>query len=105
MTKLKEDPQRFAMKNLHSFLKECLGFSCPEELDWVSDCIRGGMSFYLEIENHARSFRLPLVLAEPVFVSEMRRGAALRSLRRINILSRLANIIEGCLDEILSGEY
>ena len=62
------------------------------------------MKYYLDVESHRRPLRLPLVLAEPDFVSELRRGPALRSLRRMFILCRVQRIVEDRLDEILTGK-
>lgn len=94
----------FCDENIKGFLQECLGNVSRKELDWLSDCFSTGMEFYLEIENQRRYLRLPLTLAEPTFLAELRRGPALRSLRRIFLLSRIQRLVEDCLDEILTGK-
>lgn len=99
---LSDERSIFNEANIKLFIGECLGVQGSKELDWLCDCVSNGMKYYLEIENQRRFFRLPLVLSEPGFVSELRRGAALRSLRRLFILSRVDRIIEDCLDDILS---
>lgn len=103
LKRLREDSEHFTDENIKTFLRECLGPSCTKELNWLCDCFSNGMKYYLEIESQRRYFRLPLVLVEPSFVSELRRGAALRSLRRLFLLCRVQRIVEDCLDEILTG--
>ena len=99
---LNNDTSSFKEDNIKTFLCECLGNSGSKELDWLCDCVSNGMKFYLEIESQRRFFRLPVVLAETAFVSELRRGAALRALRRIFILNRIERIVEDSLDDILT---
>lgn len=46
--------------------------------------------------------RMPLCLAEPSFLYDLRQGVAMRSLHRISFLSRLNSIIEEALDRTIS---
>jgi hypothetical protein len=104
LRKLRDEKKRITDDNIRAFLRECLGQSPSKELDWLCNCFSTGMEHYLEIEKQRRFFRLPLVLAEPTFVEELRRGPALRALRRIFLLCRVQRIVEDCLDEILTGK-
>ncbi len=88
--------------NVRLLLREWLGFSSAEEMNWVCDAVCTALQTQSEVENLERELRLPLIIAEPAFVAELRQGAALRSLRRIGILSRLNCFINDCLDSILS---
>jgi hypothetical protein len=100
---LKGDDAAFTFNedNIKTFLKECLGIPGSKELDWLCDCVSNGMKYYSEIESQRRSFRLPRVFTEEGFLSDLRRGAALRALRRLFILSRVERIIDDSLDGIL----
>jgi len=84
------------------FLTLCLDSPDTKELNWLGDCIFNGMKSFHDIEANRRYFRVPMILAEQSFVTELRNGAALRALRRIFTLGRLIRIIEDCLDEILT---
>ena len=99
---IKDEGSPFDETNIKRFLKLCVDASDSKELDWLGDCVTKGMEHFLEVEAQRRYLRLPMVLAEPLFVSDLRRGAALRALRRIFILGRVSRIIEECLDEILT---
>lgn len=89
--------------DLRSLLKEWLGVGCFQELDWICDAVRTALQKQSEVENLERELRLPAILTEPNFVAELRQGAALRSLRRIGILSRLNCFVNDCLDSILGA--
>jgi hypothetical protein len=93
----------FREDNMPNFLAECLGLHDSIELEWLFDCVRKGMLHYLRVEEHYRLLRMPLVIAEPTFLSNLRRGPALRSLRRISLMSRLERVIKGCLDSLVKG--
>ena len=63
------------------------------------------MQYYLEVENQRRFLRLPFILAEQNYVTDLRRGAALRSLRRIYMACRVERVIGDCVDGIIAGKY
>ena len=86
------------------FLGQCLGQANSRELNWICDCISTALKFYAEIDCGRRFLRIPLVLARENFITEIRRGPALRALRRIYMLCRLQRFIEDCLDDILAGK-
>ena len=90
--------------NLRTNLQEFLGLSSSEEVAWFSDCIVKGMQHYLEIDNNRKVLRLPFILAEESYISDLRRGAALRSLRRIHMACRVERIIRDCVDAIIAGK-
>jgi len=102
LEKLRDDPNDNNDSYLQTYLLECLGPSSLKELEWLSDCIAQGMHYYLEVENQRRFLRLPLILAEPKYVADLRKGAALRSLRRIYMSSRVERVIGDCVDDIIA---
>ncbi len=104
LQKLRDGREAFCDENLVPFLLECLGSSSFGELDWLSDCLSKGIQYYLDVEGHSRSLRLPMVLAESSYVTDIRRGPALRSLRRILLLCRVGRIVEDCLDDAIAGK-
>ena len=56
------------------------------------------------MNEHGAFVRMPLTLAEPAFLYDLRQGVAIRSLHRISFLSRLNSIIEVALDRTISGK-
>lgn len=104
LQKMKDQGNVFSDDKLKPYLRECLGQGCTRELEWLSDCLSTGMHYYLEVESHRRFLRLPMTLADSGFVTELRRGAALRSLRRIFTLCRLERFVQDCSDDILTGK-
>ena len=104
MQMLQADSEGLVDDNLRANLKEFLGPSNLVEVEWLSDCIVQGMQHYLDIDNNRRSLRLPVILAEESYISDLRRGAALRSLRRIHMACRVENIIRDCVDGIIAGK-
>ena len=62
------------------------------------------MRYYQEVEAQRVDLRMPVTLAEATFMDDLRKGKALRALRRIFIMCRIQRIVEDCLDEILSGK-
>ncbi|KAL7580211.1 hypothetical protein ACA910_012958 [Epithemia clementina (nom. ined.)] len=76
---------------------------CQSELYFIFDSISTVMEVHDKVERYERFLRMPVILAEPVFVSDLRCGGAFRALRRIWVLSQLNSFIEMILDEILTG--
>lgn len=99
---LKDQRSVYKESNVKEYIRVCLGRPERKELEWLGDCVANGMKCYLEIESGSRYLRLPVVMAEASFLADLRRGAALRALRRIFLLSRVTRIVEVCLDENLS---
>lgn len=87
--------------DLRLLFQEWIGIKCAKELDWICDSVYSSMKFQLEVENRRCSLRMPVILAEPAYVADLRRGGAFRALRRIGILVRLNRFIEDTLDSIL----
>ncbi len=58
----------------------------------------------MRMKSHDAFVRMPLTLAEPAFMYDLRQGVAIRSLHRISFLSRLNTIFEEALDMIIYGE-
>jgi len=83
--------------------KEWLGYVSPVELSWLCETVKCAMSLHAEVQARRRDLRMPIVLAEPSFMEELRNGAAFRSLRRLCLLSRLNKIMDKCLTNILES--
>jgi regulator of protease activity HflC (stomatin/prohibitin superfamily) len=105
MQKLKTKEDSKEDDTIQTFLLDCLGPFCSREFTWLRDCLAKGIGAYMEVEDQTRSLRLPVVLTECSYVSDLRRGHALRSLRRIHLLLQVEKVIECCVDEIINGEF
>lgn len=101
---LRDNQNEFSDERLKPFLLECLGPSSSAELLWLSDCLSRGIQCYLDVDSQRRHLRLPMVLSEAAYVADLRRGPALRSLRRIYLLCRVGRIVEDCLDDVVDGK-
>lgn len=95
-----KDGQPLAIRSL---LHDWLGGISEYEFDWMVDSISTAASMQLSMCRQDRDLRLPVILAEPHFLCELKNGAALRALRRICLLSRLNHFIDECLDSALSA--
>ena len=84
-------------------LQEWLGFRWTYELDWLSKSISVVISLQAAVESSQRLLRMPLILKEPVFITDLRNGAGLRALRRVGIMAQLNGFIEDCLDSIIEN--
>jgi len=104
MQRLHDDPNGLVDGDLRNQLKEFLGPSNSNELEWMSNCIIEGMQHYLEVINNRKFLRLPLILVEQKYMTELRRGAALRSLRRMYMACRVERIICECVNTIIDGK-
>jgi hypothetical protein len=91
--------------HIRHLLGKWLGQRSTRELEWICGAIHSVIEMQIEVENHRRPLRLPLILAEPTYTAELRQGAALRALRRISVMNRLNAIVENALDDILAGEH
>ena len=105
MQKLKSKESSDTDDEIRTFLLEYLGPFCSKEFEWLCDSLAKGIRAYMEVEGRSRYFRLPAVLTESNYVSDLHRGHALRSLRRIHLLCQVENVIEGCLDDIIGGKF
>ena len=105
MSRMENDRQLASGSNVYQFLEECMGGLDTKELCFLSGCLRDGLKCYMDVENRRRFVRLPMTLADPSFVTDLRKGQALRSLRRIHLLSRLESVVSDCLEEIVTGKY
>jgi hypothetical protein len=103
------DPKSAVKSAISSFLLNGMDNSTAAIFDregrWICDAIMTSLQLYSDVKEKRRSLRMPLTLAEPHFISELRGGAALRALRRLAFLSRLNGIIERALDSVLSGKF
>ena len=105
MSRMENDQENVSGSALYPFLRECTGWTDAKELGFLSGCMRQGLKCFMEVENQRRFARLPKTLADPPFVTDLRRGQALRSLRRIYLLSRLESVVSDCLDEVANGKW
>jgi hypothetical protein len=90
--------------NIKTFLQECLGPSSAKELEFLSECLSEGIRYFLEVESHRRFLRLPHIFAEASYMADLRKGYALRSLRRIHIICRVERVISDCVQDIVDGK-
>jgi hypothetical protein len=104
LEKMRYKGANFTDEQIAPFLRECIGHANHRELEWICDCVSSAMKKYKEVEVGRRFLRMPLALVEFNFMVELRKGPALRALRRFFMLGRLQRFIEDCLDEILSGK-
>jgi hypothetical protein len=104
MQKLKNKESSDTDDEIQSFLLEYLGPFSSKEFQWLCDSLAKGIQAYMEVEGQSRYFRLPVVFTESNYVSDLRRGHALRSLRRMHLLCQVENVIEGCIDDIIGGK-
>jgi hypothetical protein len=88
--------------DLRPLFREWLGVSSSRELDWICDSVQTAMRLQLDVESNRRHLRMPVILAEPAFVKELRHGAGLRALRRVGLLARLNRFVDDCLNSVLS---
>ena len=89
--------------NVRSMFQEWLGGNCSKELDWICDSIRSAMQYYEEVKSGRRVLRMPIILADPDYMDELRGGAGFRALRRVGVLRRINNVFDHCLDSILDS--
>lgn len=80
-----------------------LGNSSEREVSWICESVCSASALHLDIEANTRFFRMPLSLADSDYVAELRKGPALRALRRIGILDRLNLIMEKVVNEIIAA--
>lgn len=85
------------------FLQECLGPSSSKEHEFLSDCLREGVRYFMEVENNRRFLRMPQIFAEESYMADLRKGFALRALRRIHLICRVERVVSDCVDDILDG--
>lgn len=88
-------------QNIRDTVREWIGPSSEAEVDWLCTSIESIIRQHIEVQSFRRFLRMPLVLAEPSFVLNLRRGGAFRALRRLGVLSRLNRIIDFSLDSVL----
>jgi len=72
------------------------------DAEWIINAMLSSMAEYELIIKKEKDIRMPLILTETKFVSYLRSGVALASLRMLSFISRLQRIIEQSLDCILS---
>ena len=91
-------------QEFHMLIREWMGPGSESEVQWLCSSIRTVMEHHIEVFGCRRFLRMPLVLAEPSYIANLREGAGFRALRRIGILSRLNRVVEDGLDSVLSGK-
>lgn len=72
------------------------------ECVFIVQAIETALQMKEEVESRRRILRIPLILTEQSYISELRSGGALRALRRLSFLSRLNTLVDECLDGILA---
>jgi SNF2 family DNA or RNA helicase len=94
------DIDHIVRESLHKVLSPLVGEG--KDFDWICNAILTSLCMHMRMKSHDAFVRMPLTLAEPSFMFDLRQGAAIRSLHRISFLSRLNNIIEEALDRAIS---
>lgn len=89
--------------SIRATLQEWLGLYNRRELDWLCESVSSVMSIHLDVEARQKFLRMPVILAEPSYLADLRQGGAFRAFRRMGILARFNRVIEECLDSILSA--
>lgn len=86
-------------KNLREILEPwvCQG----KDFQWICDSVLAALCMHMRVKSHEAFVRMPLCLVEPMFLSELRQGAAIRSLHRLSFLSRLNSVVEVAVDRII----
>jgi hypothetical protein len=103
VTALEELRSGFTAALLRAKIQEWLGLGCRQELDWICNSVLSVMKLHVEVESHRRPLRMPIILAEPSYVCDLRRGSGFRALRRVGVLARLNQLVMRCLDNTLSN--
>lgn len=88
--------------DIRAYIKEWIGRGSADEVEWLCSSVHSVMECHMEVQTLRRSLRMPLILAEPSFVSDLQQGGAFRAVLRFGVLSRLNCIIEDGLDSVLS---
>jgi len=79
-----------------------LGNKSEKEVEWICESVYSAAATHLEIIANKRTLRMPLSLACDEYVSAIRKGPALRALRRLGLLDRLNLIMNEIIDELIS---
>eukprot|EP00571_Detonula_confervacea_P013933 CAMPEP_0172304572 /NCGR_PEP_ID=MMETSP1058-20130122/5968_1 /TAXON_ID=83371 /ORGANISM="Detonula confervacea, Strain CCMP 353" /LENGTH=2415 /DNA_ID=CAMNT_0013015859 /DNA_START=210 /DNA_END=7457 /DNA_ORIENTATION=+ len=93
------DMDQIVQQSLHKVLGPLIGGG--KDFDWICKAILTSLCMHMRMKSLDAFVRLPLTLAEPAFLYDLRQGVAIRSLHRISFLSRLNSIIEEALDRTI----
>ena len=94
-----EDMDEVVRENLREILEPWV---CPgKDFQWICDSVLAALCMHMRVKAHEAFVRMPLCLVEPMFLSELRQGAAIRSLHRLSFLSRLNSLVEVAVDRII----
>ncbi|KAL7473004.1 hypothetical protein ACHAXS_013390 [Conticribra weissflogii] len=72
------------------------------EINWICEAMLASLCMHMRMKSQDAFVRIPLILAEPAFVFELRNGVAIRSLHRLSFMSRLNSVIEEAIDRIIN---
>jgi hypothetical protein len=86
---------------VRALVRDWLGVTCSQEVDWICDSVRCALEFQVEVESYRSFLRVPVTLTESTYIEDLRYGAGLRALRRIALLARLNGIITECIEDII----
>ena len=89
-------------KAMSSVMNQVISRSGSDGL-WMFGAILNSIKLHQEVCSDKRSIRIPPTLVESTFISKLRNGTALRSLRRLSFLSQLNHIMHAALDAIMQG--
>lgn len=85
--------------SLHKVLRPLI--DDKRDYDWICQAVLTSLCMHMRMKSHDAFVRMPLALAEPGFVYDLRQGVAIRSLHRISFLTRLNSIVEESLDRTI----
>jgi chromodomain-helicase-DNA-binding protein 7 len=80
-----------------------LGNNSEAELSWICESVVSALRMHAEVQSYKRFLRMPLCLADDEYVTDLRKGQALRALRRLGILERLNCILTEVIDDIIAS--
>eukprot|EP00547_Thalassionema_nitzschioides_P006181 CAMPEP_0194218418 /NCGR_PEP_ID=MMETSP0156-20130528/23714_1 /TAXON_ID=33649 /ORGANISM="Thalassionema nitzschioides, Strain L26-B" /LENGTH=2173 /DNA_ID=CAMNT_0038947761 /DNA_START=65 /DNA_END=6583 /DNA_ORIENTATION=- len=79
-----------------------IGKNAEKEISWICESVYSAAAIHLEVVANKRTLRMPLSLACDEYVTDIRKGPALRALRRLGLLDRLNTIMNEIVDYIIS---
>ena len=71
---------------------------------WIGDSIFEALKMREKLSQGVSVLRLPSVIAEPSFLSVLRKGASIRILQRLAFLTRFNRIMAKVIDDIFKGK-
>ena len=80
-----------------------LGYSSESEVSWICESVSSVAAMHVDVASCTRYLRMPLSLVDGDYVTELRKGPALRALRRVGIMDRLNSIIDDVANDVIAS--